>query len=434
MKKVAKIVLAILMITVIATTLTACQINEKTEIEVFDIDSNVLRVGIISDSQLPPSGEEGWQYYNLKNSLAVLKSKDVDLILFAGDVGDLCKKPAYELYNKAIATVYPDEESRPIIQTIMGNHDYWENGAPISCRSRFEKMVGISPYTHYVVGGYHFIGASPATGSMDNGYKYMKDWLTQEIEKAVADDPNKPIFVTTHNGAVDTMYGSDDWGDYNLDEVFKNYPQVVNFSGHSHYSILDERSIHQRDYTSITTQSVSYTELERGKENGSIPPNAEATPMGFVMDVYSNKIEIHRYNFASQYGEDGKEEKTPWVLPIPLTKDGFTYTTEAREVVNVAPEMTSATGTSVVEEGKTYLQFAAGQDDDFVHSYKMVWSDGSEQLYFSDFYNGLDVMATTPKIEVLNKAQGTYSVKVYAIDSWGKVSQNYTVIEGVTIA
>ncbi|MGN0771229.1 MAG: hypothetical protein ACI4MI_01445, partial [Christensenellales bacterium] len=70
----------------------------------------------------------------------------------------------------------------------------------------------------------------------------------------------------------------------------------------------------------------------------------------------------------------------------------------------------------------------------FVHSYKMVWSDGSEQLYFSDFYNGIDDMATMPKIEVLNKEKGTYSVRVYAIDSWGKVSQNYTEIKDVTIA
>ncbi|MGN0771672.1 MAG: metallophosphoesterase family protein, partial [Christensenellales bacterium] len=381
MKKYVKIVVAVAMVVIMSMMLMACDVNEKTEIETFDIDCEVLRVGIISDSQLPPSGEEDWQYYNYINALTVLKSNNVDMILFGGDVGDLCKKPAYELYVKGIETVFPDEDSRPIIQTIMGNHDYWENGAPISCRSRFEKIVGTSPFTHYVVNGYHFIGASPATGSMDNGYKYMKKWLIQEIEKAVADDPDKPIFVTTHNGAVDTMYGSDDWGDYNLDEVFKNYPQVVNFSGHSHYSILDERAIHQGDYTSITTQSVSYTELEKGKENGTIPPNADATPMGFIMDVYADKIEIHRYNFAAEYGDNGKEEKTPWILPVPLTKDGFTYTFAEREAVNVAPEMTAATGTSVIEGGKTYLQFAAGQDDDFVHSYKMVWSDGSEQLY-----------------------------------------------------
>ena len=229
------------------------------------------------------------------------------------------------------------------------------------------------------------------------------------------------------------MYGSDEWGDKSLYETLKSYPQVVNFSGHSHYSVLDERSIHQEAYTSIQTQSVSYIELETGKENGTIPPNASITPMGYVMDVFPDKFEIHRINFASKYGVEGKEEKYSWILPMSLNKDSFTYTFDARKENNLAPTMTSETGEVVKEEGKTYFSLAAGSDDDFVHSYKMEWSNGENQLYFSDYYNGLDDMAKTSKIEVLNMKKGTYSVKVYAIDTWGAVSSNYTLIENVTI-
>ncbi|MDY4592276.1 MAG: metallophosphoesterase [Eubacteriales bacterium] len=431
MKNSIKYILVTLMIVIMSVTLMACTVNEKTEIETYDIDGEVLRVGIISDSQLSPKGEEDIKYNNLKQSLTVLKNNDVDMILFAGDIGDLGKAPVYDLYNKAIDQVFGDQ--RPIIQTIMGNHDYWENGTPYNCRRLFEKKMGHSPWSHYVVGGYHFIGASPAYGGMDDGYKEVAGWLKKELDKAVADDPDKPIFVTTHNYAVDTAYGSDEWGDLYINDIFKNYPQVVNFGGHSHYSILDERAIHQENYTTITTQSVSYTELETGKENGTIPPNADKTPMGLIMDVSSDEIVIHRYNFSVQYGVSGYEEKDPWILPTTLNKQNFSYTNSIRMANNEAPQMTAASGSSFVKDGKIYLGFSAGKDDDFVHSYKIEWSNGTSQLYFSDFYNGLSAMATTVDLEILNMPQGNYTAKIYAVDSWGRVSDNYTVIIDVAI-
>lgn len=431
MKNSIKYILVTLMIVIMSVTLMACTVNEKTEIETYDIDGEVLRVGIISDSQLSPKGEEDIKYNNLKQSLTVLKNNDVDMILFAGDIGDLGKVPVYDLYNKAIDQVFGDQ--RPIIQTIMGNHDYWENGTPYNCRRLFEKKMGHSPWTHYVVGGYHFIGASPAYGGMDDGYKEVAGWLKKELDKAVADDPDKPIFVTTHNYAVDTAYGSDEWGDRYINDIFKDYPQVVNFGGHSHYSILDERAIHQENYTTITTQSVSYTELETGKENGTIPPNADKTPMGLIMDVSSDEIVIHRYNFSVQYGLSGYEEKDPWILPTTLNKQNFSYANSIRMANNAAPQMTATTGSSFVKEGKIYLRFSAGKDDDFVHSYKIEWSNGTSQLYFSDFYNGLSAMATTVDLEILNMPQGNYTAKIYAVDSWGRVSDNYTEIVDVAI-
>lgn len=63
----------------------------------------------------------------------------------------------------------------------------------------FKKVLGQSPWTHYVVNGYHFIGASPNNGSMSCGYKLTSKWLARELEKASKDTPDKPIFVMTHN-------------------------------------------------------------------------------------------------------------------------------------------------------------------------------------------------------------------------------------------
>lgn len=412
--------------------LVACSTNPETEIKNFTIESDILKVGIISDSQLVDSGADNQFRDNLKRALNALKHRGVNMVLFAGDIADENNAKAYDIYVNVIEEVFGD--TPVIFQSIMGNHDYWGNGTKTNCRKLFEKKLGQSPWTHYVVNGYHFIGASPASGSMDNGYKGMEKWLRNHIETAIADNPNNPVFVMTHNSAVDTVYGSEDWGDKSLYNVFKDYPQVVNFSGHLHYSLLDERSIHQQDFTSIATQSVSYTEMEEGKVNGSIPPNASITPMGYVMEITADKVELQRLNFGADKGLEGYEEKADmrWQIPIPVKKEGFIYTNEIRKNSNTAPIINDTNGNTVVIDGKQYLEFAAASDDDFVHSYKLVWSNGTEQYYFSDFYNGINIMNSTVQLPIDMK-KGTYNVKIYAVDSWNAISQNFVTVNNVII-
>ena len=105
-----------------------------------------------------------------------------------------------------------------------------------------KKYTGQPLYSHNVVNGYHFICWSSSDGSYDKSYQNKKQ-VRAEIDKAVKDDPTKPVFVISHLNPSDTVYGSDDWGNDDIADVLKDYPQVVSLSGHSHYSIIDERSI-----------------------------------------------------------------------------------------------------------------------------------------------------------------------------------------------
>lgn len=423
-KAVAVLIIAILSAT-ICVTFVSCNLDinaDRVEIQA----EGDLKVGVISDTQLPikAKNDNGKYKANLVKALTVLKKNDVDLILFAGDIGDGSTDYAYSLCNQAFDEVYGDK--KPYVQYIMGNHDYWEGGTANQCRDRFTKNFKQSPWSVYTYGGATFIGASPESGSMKSAYGKIENWLKAEIEAANAANPGKPIFVMTHSTVKGTVYGADDWGDSSLDYL-ADYENVVSISGHSHYSLLDEKSIYQNGFTAINTQSLSYTELEVGKENGTIPPNADATPMGYIMTIKSDKVEIARYEFVN--GEEQKADKR-WVLPIPLTADGFVYTVDRKDAV---PQMTESQGSSYIDGNLTYLEFKAGTDDDFVHSYKLVWSDGREQLYFSDFYNGLTKMAVNIKLPVYNMKPGEYNVKIYAVDQYKQVSGNYTQINGVKI-
>ena len=253
MKKAMKIILCVLLVIVIAAAVLFCFSDKiligKTEIQTFNTDGDSFKVAVISDTQLPPTEEalknDDKYVQNLKKALTVIKNNDVDMILFAGDIGDLGTRFAFQTYIDTIDEVFGDE--KPIVQTIMGNHDYWNKDAKTAINhiKAFEDITNQSPWTHYVVDGYHFIGASPNYGSMTKGYVITSKWLDKELEKASADSDGKPIFVMTHNQPFDTCYGSDEWGDKSLNSVLSKYPNVVNFSGHSHYSVLDERSIWQ---------------------------------------------------------------------------------------------------------------------------------------------------------------------------------------------
>lgn len=432
MKKTMKIILRVLLVIVLVAVggfagfaaYEYTHLIDDVEIKNFETEEDSFKVAVISDTQLPPTAESAKDsdkfIVNFRNTLTVLKNQGVDMILFAGDIGDLGTRFAFQTYVDVIDEVFG--EDKPIIQTIMGNHDFWNKNAKTAINhiKAFEEITGQSPWTHYVVNGYHFIGASPNYGSMSSGYRITAKWLDKELEKASADSDGKPIFVMTHNQPKDTSYGSEDWGDSSLNSVLEKYPNVIDFSGHVHYSLLDERSIWQGKYTVINTQSLSYTELEQGKVNGTIPPNADATPMGYIMEFSDNSIDIHRINFA--YGDMGYEEKQDmlWNIALPYENDGK-YSFESRKAKNMAPEISSAEATVETKYDKIVLTFPAGSDDDFVHSYKVVVDDNDTKYFFSDFYNGLDDMKDTVELELDNDGK-LHNYKIYAVDSWGEES------------
>lgn len=439
MKKFLKIIVCALIVIGIAfsifTVYEYANLIDETEIQTYNIEKTSFKVAVISDTQLAPTEEElktggekeNSQDYkvhlqNFKNTLNVLKNNDVDMILFPGDIGDLGTRYAFQTYVDTIDEVFGDD--KPIIQTIMGNHDYWNKNifTAINHIKAYEEIIGQSPWTHYVVNGYHFIGASPNYGSMTSAYSITAKWLDKELQKASADSNGKPIFVMTHNQPKNTSYGSEDWGDKTLNKVLSKYPNVIDFSGHVHYSILDERSVWQGEYTVINTQSLSYTELEEGKDNGTIPPKANSTPMGYILDFSEDKIDVHRINFTD--GNMGTEEKNDmlWTFSLPYENDGK-YSFDSRKSENSAPVITDTTGSISKKDGKVLLSFTAGTDDDFVHSYKTVIDGKDTKYFFSDFYNGIDSMNDTVELELPDDGKA-HNYKIYAVDSWGAESKN----------
>lgn len=440
-----------------------------------DTGEQPLKVAVISDLQLPDSQEKTThQYESFEKTLTMLKNKGMDALIIAGDFTDFSTKYAWSTFREIYDKVMADGE-KPIPLYIMGNHDYWidsfffakEIATPAKLQKRFTQYTGEYPYSHKVINGYHFICWSSSDGTYDDSYA-DKEWIRSQLDKAVKDNPDNPIFVITHINPSDTLYGSDEWGNSDITDVLKDYSQVISISGHSHYSVIDERSIWQNEFTAFTTQSLDYIELESGKFNGSIPKDAygnsiaETLPGCIYMEIDSDKVTISRLE-----ANTGNELKDPWIINAPFgSKDSLSKYTEKRADSNAAPVLDKDLKVSFSEitdingNRQSVISFKAGTDDDFVHSYKLEffdenkniiefeeidydnnivhydengnrlqinsknYDDGktkniSEVLYFSDFVLGLKNMSDTVMLRIpCNLPENVKYVSVTAIDSW----------------
>lgn len=386
--------------------------------QVVEIEFPRLRVGVLSDSQLNFSRRKTRSVFesNLLSAFRTMKRLGVNFVVFAGDICNTASKAGYRKFVRCLAEGY--DGAVPHTLLIMGNHDYYlRAGSRESKRRLFERETGQSPYVHCIVNGYRFIGASPDCGSMRKGYGKVLPWLKRQIAVAESDGTAKPYFVITHNSPRNTVYGSAEWGDESLEGVFDGHPRLVNFAGHTHYSPFDDRIIWRGGFTAAGTGSVSYTELEKGKINGSVPPDAHTAPVGWVLDFDGDKVRLSLYNM-----KNGRREKECGILSTNAAVG-------ASKRADTIPVMPASEGVWRGKNGTAEIEFDGAKG---AHSYILKYSDGSAQEYFSDFWKGGDADARQ-KLTLYDKSAGTYEIAVYAVDSYGRTSDNRTIIKNVEI-
>ena len=423
-------------------------------------DGTNLKIAVLSDSQLPTKPEEAeWDIFktyidNLHKALTKIKSENVDVIIYAGDAVHAGTEYSFNLFKSIWEQYFPFKDPKsPILNIILGNHDYYpknpdypnheddERDDPIIFQERFEKYLGEKAFSHKVINGIHFINWSSENSSNDKSNTNTA-WAKEQIEIALKDDPtgnSKPIFITTHLGPIYTCYGTDLWGNKDVLETIKDHQNVISLSGHSHYSIIDDKSIWQGQFTAIQTQSTSYIELEPGTENGSIPRDeynnyfvSRKNPMGYFVYINKNEVRFKRFSYTSD------EYFYPdWVYPLPIDKKNFVYNFETRKEQtaliawegNHKIELTNEI--SVDNEKIGIIKFDQPEGDTVPVKYKVIFRDPSgyekEYLFFSDFYLMPEtrheyIRLKVPKDIYDNKVK--YEVSVWAIDTWGRSSVN----------
>jgi 3',5'-cyclic AMP phosphodiesterase CpdA len=355
-------------------------------------------------------------------------------------VGDLTDNGLQGEYDRFFSLYDAKKQPQAVSLFAIGNHDYRNGLSEADAQKRFLTETRMeSIYDHKVIKGYHFIILSTESG-LTKGYysKEQINWLDEQLKQAEKDDPKKPIFVFLHQPMKNTVFGSE-WGiEMNgelLYNTLKKYPQVINFSGHTHYPLDDPRTIHQKDFTSIGTSSVSYVWTGPGYLQGEMPPGYQNISQGLIVEAYNNKVVIKRRDF---HKNDWTGE--PWEIKYPVKDHKFDYT-ETRDQIN--PSFPKHASISVVEEKTTAssleIQFTQAVDNLLLHSYKVTAKDKEtgeivkEYKAFSEYYNDPVPALLTLPVQGL-KAGKAYVIEVTALDAFGNASKNSLMIEAKTKA
>ncbi|WP_433957870.1 metallophosphoesterase [Cytobacillus horneckiae] len=390
---------------------------------------------VISDVHILKSGTTDLQKWSSAlHQLNELVPKQDALVV----VGDLTEYGYVEEYDRFMSIYNIKKQPKAVSMIAIGNHDYWNGLSEIDSQKRFIDKTGMeSIYYHKVVKGYHFIVLGTEDGKTEGTFSVKQiEWLGEQLKLANADDPKKPIFVFHHQPIKGTIYGSE-WGfSENRDHFYdtlKEYPQVITFSGHTHYPLEEPRTIHQKDFTTLATASLKNMWVEAGYIQGELPKGAETFSQGLIVEVHGDKVFIHRRDFTQNdwIGE-------PWVIDCRGKKNSFKYK-EKRD--QVKPRFPKGSSISIVDTTSTEMNimFNQANDNSLVHSYKVVAKNNltgqiaKEFRAFSEFYK--DPVPNPFVLPVKGLQPGTsYRIEVYAMDSFGNISDTFLKIDGITKA
>lgn len=374
---------------------------QQTEWQELSRDNVKVRFAVGSDLHI---GRNEDASEKLKNAFDAFYNVDsrLDAAVF---VGDITNNGAEGEYNKLIGILNDKLKGSTKLGLMMGNHEF---NTASGAADRYEEAVGKlkegvnrqSTNNNITVGdGYHIITMSAKNYEGDYSDNY--EWLKQQLEEAAAEDPQKPIFLAQHHGFKDSAYVTNEWyGDFGkIQELVKQYPQVIDFSGHSHATLNDPRSINQDlGFTAIQDGTIgAYFENETGKMEGTRPLDSENASQALMVEVDgSNQVTIRRMDLS-----EGKYIGKPWSLNIPeiVKNKAFTYTTEKRTDESAVPSFPAGAKitASNIKESSADLTFSQGQnedknDDGWIHSYRMkavnkkTGKTDVNKLTFSDYY------------------------------------------------
>ena len=382
----------------------------------------VVRFVVCSDIHL--DGDENQQaakrFANLFNDMydyaEGCEYKNLDAVLVAGDFTGGGAEKEYQIFNKIVEENKKDETQ---LLAVLGNHefiDYRDVDATVGY-DVYRKYINEDVDTDVVINGYHFIGVSYD----DNGSTFSgkTKWLDERLKKATAEDPDKPVFVYQHPHPALTVYGSVNWGDVETRAVLSKYPQVVNFSGHSHYAASDPRSVWQGEFTAVGCGSLSAFMGNLNYIDGDKDAPGNSGGAWLVECDANGNVSMKLYDIENRTFFDNIDY---YFTNLSKTSKR-TYTWRQQKALDTAPKFPEgATVTSYVDENNdTIITFPEAEGYYPAENYKIKVTRKSKTVYSGTVISEY-VRATDDDVSVNlgHLSSGEYKVKIVAYSPYAK--------------
>ncbi|MBR0460292.1 MAG: metallophosphoesterase [Victivallales bacterium] len=281
----------------------------------------ILRVGLITDTHIGKTAES---CAHVRVAFEQLKPLKPDLIVHLGDIAHEHYPTGYNHYRAIFNEVFPEQPPKELF--IYANHDKFSfKGSLEEAYKQVEKEIGAtnSIYAKLVLKGYPFL----VFRQSPNPERFEKD-----ISEAETEFPDKPIFVLTHEPPFNTIYNSVAWGSRKTRAILDKHPRVVEFCGHTHSSLRDERVIWQGNFTCINAGCLNGW---AGVYVGGAPSKWKKFHGFLLLEVYPEQLVVRRFECDSgkEYAPDHR-----WTIPLPFDPKTAPYSRANRNAVAPTPQ------------------------------------------------------------------------------------------------
>ena len=445
----------------------------KADAELMPVDlskeysDTVLRFVVASDIHIDGSELRDQQFEKLFTSAygyanAQTGYNALDAILIAGDCTDNGKQTEMDRFFEI---AYANTQVGTKFGAVLGNHETYTAKVTVPLkneddsankqyatqvdamvREMFTKASGLDEVNHhYVINGYHFIlistdsikDGSDTSNKEAAGRYYTSEtfaWLKEQLAIAAADDPTgtKPIFCIEHVAPSNTATGGTENTNDDLDLIYREYPQVVTFFGHSHTHINCAISIDQDYYTGLNTGAFKGQGLAYYDKTGTVAADnatdAELNGRGcgyYIIEVDANNVvKIQAYDI---YDEDFYYEPK------------YTRVGDRSQFVFTDDRANEAEAPAFAEDAEIAVDFV---DEDTL----TVSFDQASGKYMTLYYN-VELLVDGTAVETKKVRSGLqwidhndtlittfdavpvgteYSVRISAVDEWMKVGEAIT--------
>ena len=361
----------------------------------------------------------------------------VDALLIAGDLTNDGTETEFNKFWAAVSGALQGDTR--FLGVVAKNHDGWTMNRA-GMRGAYTALTGNEAEFHAVIGGYHFIGVSASSKDGQHYDMGQLKWLKQQLDAEVAADPDRPVFVTHHEHVRGTVYGSslyDGWGVPYFTAILNQYPQVVDFSGHSHFPLNDPRSIWQGRFTAVGTGAIYYSEFTVEGLRSYHPADSGDTATCWIVELdKDSNLRLRGYDVLA--GALLCEE----ILLNPADPANREYTPAKRRAASKAPVFAAGAAPSAEPAygGVTVTAPAAASADGMpVTLYRACAKDkfgmtAAESWVLPSYYRAVEQGSVT--LELAGLAAGDYTVCVTAENAYGGRSQPIcaqVTVEGETV-
>ena len=323
----------------------------------------LLKMGVLSDIHLNRPGDES----TFIKALEYFRDHGADSVLIAGDFADSGRIFQAKMLADAWFKVFPDDtasDGRHVERLfVYGNHcvtGWTWNGELKKDEARAKaEAIGFGdnrgkiwdelfheefkPIWMKTVKGIPVIGAHWE----ERGHGIAIEDFMKAHGKEI--DPKLPFVYTQHAHPKNTCFGSWAWGhdDGRATRALSPFANAVAFSGHSHYTLTDERTVWQGAFTSINTSSLKYSSTDyslreningngsgfhgEGRKHRMGQVGTGDGRQGMLVSYFDDHLAIERREFV--YGQSLGDD---WVVPMPAANETYSYAKRAAR--RVTPE------------------------------------------------------------------------------------------------